>query len=418
MLVVALSLSEQVEKIGAYAGIAAFFGFAILAILCFAQAREIKRLRDWAGRAPERAAELEARVMADAAVRSRAPVRAATAAAAGPPAAVAPAPTPAPAQANGEAPAAAPVASPEAPAAEEGKAEEVPTPAEAAVEGEAEKPAEAADEAKEEVAPVAEGEAEAEKPDAEKAPAAAAAAAPVAAATAAASAPPSATPGNGTPGEIPPLPRATPAPRPGPAAQPPRPRPGAAPLRTGNNPAVRRPVPPSPAARRVGPPAEPEGRSPGRLAALVAGGVIGLIALVFAATQIFGGEEETPAPNKPSTEAEVTATPDATREPTNTAPSPAETTVAVLNGTFTGGLAAETADKIVGAGFKKGTVGDYSDQARAVSVVLYAKNSRKRALEVAKLLEIPSTSVEPVNESENPAEGSDVVVIVGADQTQ
>src|SRR5204863_6493802 len=62
----AFSLQDQVEKYGAYIGIAAFFGLAVLSVLYFAQARELKRLRDWAGRAPERAQEIEARVVAQA----------------------------------------------------------------------------------------------------------------------------------------------------------------------------------------------------------------------------------------------------------------------------------------------------------------------------------------------------------------
>ena len=59
MVLFAFSLQDQVEKYGAYVGIAAFFGLAVLTLLYFAQAREVKRLREWAGRAPERAAELE-----------------------------------------------------------------------------------------------------------------------------------------------------------------------------------------------------------------------------------------------------------------------------------------------------------------------------------------------------------------------
>src|SRR5690349_4918315 len=62
----AFSLQKEIEHYGAYAGIAAVFGLGILSLLYFAQAREVKRLREWAGRAPERAAELEARVTADA----------------------------------------------------------------------------------------------------------------------------------------------------------------------------------------------------------------------------------------------------------------------------------------------------------------------------------------------------------------
>jgi hypothetical protein len=37
---------------------AAFLGLAILALLYFSQARDVRRLREWAGRAPERAEEL------------------------------------------------------------------------------------------------------------------------------------------------------------------------------------------------------------------------------------------------------------------------------------------------------------------------------------------------------------------------
>jgi hypothetical protein len=45
-----------VTHLGAVAGFFAFLGVAGLALYAFAQAREVRRLRDWAGRAPERAA--------------------------------------------------------------------------------------------------------------------------------------------------------------------------------------------------------------------------------------------------------------------------------------------------------------------------------------------------------------------------
>src|SRR4051794_31974420 len=73
MVLIAFSLQDQVEKYGAYVGIAAFFGLAILSLLYFAQAREVKRLREWAGRAPERAAELEQAVLDHAEEVRRAP---------------------------------------------------------------------------------------------------------------------------------------------------------------------------------------------------------------------------------------------------------------------------------------------------------------------------------------------------------
>jgi hypothetical protein len=47
---------ELIERIGAFLGLAAFLGLGVLALLYFQQGREVRRLRDWAGRAPERAA--------------------------------------------------------------------------------------------------------------------------------------------------------------------------------------------------------------------------------------------------------------------------------------------------------------------------------------------------------------------------
>jgi hypothetical protein len=48
---------ELIKEIGAFAGLAAFLGLAVLAMLAFSQARDIRRLREWAGSAPERDSE-------------------------------------------------------------------------------------------------------------------------------------------------------------------------------------------------------------------------------------------------------------------------------------------------------------------------------------------------------------------------
>jgi hypothetical protein len=56
----------SLEEIGALLGFAAFAGLAVLVFLTFQQARHIRRLRDWAGRAPERAAAELARVEGEA----------------------------------------------------------------------------------------------------------------------------------------------------------------------------------------------------------------------------------------------------------------------------------------------------------------------------------------------------------------
>src|SRR4051794_41340198 len=66
-LLAKISLSHEIEKYGGYAGWASLVGLAVLSVLYFAQAREVRRLRDWAGRAPERDAEIQERVAATAA---------------------------------------------------------------------------------------------------------------------------------------------------------------------------------------------------------------------------------------------------------------------------------------------------------------------------------------------------------------
>jgi phage shock protein PspC (stress-responsive transcriptional regulator) len=50
-------LLKLIEQIGSFAGLAAFLGLGVFALLSFAHGRDIRRLRDWAGSAPERDAE-------------------------------------------------------------------------------------------------------------------------------------------------------------------------------------------------------------------------------------------------------------------------------------------------------------------------------------------------------------------------
>src|SRR4051794_20869037 len=56
-LPLALHIPHVVEQAGSLAGFAAVIGLAVLSALYFSQARDLRRLREWAGRAPERAAE-------------------------------------------------------------------------------------------------------------------------------------------------------------------------------------------------------------------------------------------------------------------------------------------------------------------------------------------------------------------------
>jgi len=51
-------LTDVIQTVGGYAGLVALLGLGVLSFLVFSQARDIRRLREWAGGAPERDAEV------------------------------------------------------------------------------------------------------------------------------------------------------------------------------------------------------------------------------------------------------------------------------------------------------------------------------------------------------------------------
>ena len=78
-MVLALSVSSEIKTVGAYAGLAALLGLAILSLLYFAQARETRRLAEWIEREEQR------RESAPAPVAAYVPAARASAPAPGPP---------------------------------------------------------------------------------------------------------------------------------------------------------------------------------------------------------------------------------------------------------------------------------------------------------------------------------------------
>jgi hypothetical protein len=94
---------------------------------------------------------------------------------------------------------------------------------------------------------------------------------------------------------------------------------------------------------------------------------------------------------------------------------PGNVTVAVLNGTTVPHLAAALSAQIAAAGFKKGTINDYSDKQLAESVVQYAPGHQAEAKAVGRRLGISQR--EPVT-ADSRALGGDatVIVIAGADK--
>ena len=89
--------------------------------------------------------------------------------------------------------------------------------------------------------------------------------------------------------------------------------------------------------------------------------------------------------------------------------------MAVLNGTTVPGLAATLSDEVNAAGFKVGTITNFSDQQLAESVVQYAPGHQAEAEAVSRRLGIAQR--EPVNPSSQALAGdATVIVIAGADK--
>ncbi len=396
-LLASLNISSRVNEFGAYAGLAAIVGLGVLSLLYFAQAREVKRLREWAGRAPERSAEIEAAAAQSAQSRMAAHPQANAPAS---PAAVAPArPTTAvpPAVASTAAAAAAAVRPGGTPATTPVGRTGVPVTPPVSKPG---------------------------SPAAPGAPATPASATPPAGAPAV---PPASAPAGQPTVIIPPVtqsPATTPAvPTPAtPAARTPVPRPAAAaPLRA---PA---PVAYTPTSARAQASAERElgveERSPLRTTLAVVAGVVAVAALVFIlVTQVFGGSSS-PAPNRVAGETTATKTTATTKTTKTTATtstvSRGNVTVAFLNGTRVTGVARGVANKVQRAGYKIGAVTNAVDQTATSTIVYYGDGQRAQAQQVAAVLSLPATAVRPIDQSTRVVAGpdADVVVVVGADQS-
>jgi len=379
---------DVIQDVGAYAGFAAVVGLAVLAALFFSQARDLRRLREWAGRAPERTAEQGA---FQAATPEQTAQQAARPAAAGAvkaipavkPAGAKPEPgeKPAPAKPGAPAPAGKPGAAPPVPATAAAMAAGAaatasgPAPATPAAAPGKDEPD---DESKD-------GDKKDEKPEPAKAPD---------------GAPPTPAPTGpqpATPSARPPTPPPVLPARPAPPVRSP-----AAAASTSQSTAV---LPASSSRLRDRPGRSgSDGLSP-RYIALIAAGVIVIGGgVVFGISQLGGDDGGGTSADQASDEPQA---------PVN----PSTVTVSVLNGTTVPGLAAQIGDEVESSGFQRGNVANALDQQRTSSTVLYAEGADREAKLVAKRLGI--ATVEPIDPDSAALGGNaSVVVIVGADQTQ
>jgi hypothetical protein len=399
-------LPEIVQDIGAYAGIASVVGLAVLSVLYFSQARDVKRLREWAGRAPERA-ELGTGL---------------------------PQPTPGKAMPQQQAQQQPKQPQPQAPP-QPSKAPAVPAAAGAAAAG----AAAAATQQKQGAAP---------KAPAAPAPATAGAGANAAAKPAAATAQSGAAPAalkqetpapaqpasnQGAPAAAQPKTGAPPvpgAPRPAPSAAsgasqggPPAAPPQARPQPAGG---------PGPQQTQIIPPKSESWHqrifgSTRNLILAICGVVLLGAGVALALTQLSGDDSGTPSGDQAAQETQGEGNNggggggngqgEGRQERRNRpAIDPSTVTVSVLNGTTVPGLAARVSDEVETAGFEVGTVANSSDQQRAESVILFAPGHEREAAAVSRKLDIAQR--EPIDAATQGLAGdATVVVVTGADRS-
>lgn len=458
-----------VQEIGSYAGLAAVLGLAVLSALYFSQARDIKRLREWAGRAPERAPESASvqRVAAQPAATTPVPRAPGQAAPAGRPQPVAgragpqlpPTPVGTRAAGAGAASAAAvgpaaatPTAARAAESAQDGEDDEqapgenaanggagdgtndrpalsqntvvhpAPGPLDEVEEEDAADRERPEDDLEEDSAEFAVGEDEYDEDSGE-----------LAAGedeydedvegdedgdwdeTGDHSSLPEEQGDEPAVSAIPPV-----APRPGVPALPARPAPAASARDATPSPTILPPYSESrPGAVAAGGRRSRGGvfASRGRAAGVLAVAILILAALAFGATQLLGGGGDT-AKKGPSGSSQPAPSASGKAKPKKAAGiDPASVRVAVLNGTTVPGLAAQVGDSVEKQGFRLGTVTNFNDKQRAESVVLYAPGAEREAADVGRRLKISQR--EPIDaESQGVAGDATVVIVTGQDKTQ
>ena len=404
----AVALGDKIESLGSYLGIAAMVGLGVLSMLYFAQAREVKRLREWAGRSPERDAELAQRVQSDAQRRVVAqPVQV-------------PRPVNQPASPQTAAAQSADAARKAAAAAVMEKFQQPGTAAGTPAvgpPGQLDRPAAAAS------GPAASGAGTATPP---------APGAPGSSATPGAPTTPGA-PATATPAPTPgaPAPTAAAAGAAAAAARQAGPPARTAPFANGaggqdtHESDAARPAPlpdlpirprsaPAPASRRD----EDRDASRGPRIGIIAGGVLGVIAIgVVLMLLLNGGGDSPPADN----EIGSSTPPPAASKPAASATKVDRkaTRIAVLNGTTQTGLARNVGNKLESSGFTILTVGDNADQTITKTTISYADGNEKAAQVVAQIMDLPRSGVKPIDLNTATAVQPDakVVVVVGSDRS-
>lgn len=161
-------------------------------------------------------------------------------------------------------------------------------------------------------------------------------------------------------------------------------------------------------------------RSPARAVVLVVGGLIVVVlALVFAVSALKGGGGGSPAASTPAQSSTASEAPRSRGTHTSAharASNPTDTTVTVLNGTGTAGLAHHLASDLQQSGYSQAAAAAAVPQGtHPATVVEYTHGHRADAQAVARSLNV--TQVQPIDSSTAALAGpATVVVLAGADQ--
>jgi hypothetical protein len=157
----------------------------------------------------------------------------------------------------------------------------------------------------------------------------------------------------------------------------------------------------TPSASPRGAVATPQHHARRRVAAVlaIAVGLAVAVGVVIALTSGGGGSGTAPSSQAAQRGSAVGTHTTATQARTTTAKAlpPSKTTVAVLNGTSTPGLANTVANSLAADGYQRGPVGNASDHQRSVTIVAYTGGHQPEANEVAKALGVPSDAVQAID---------------------
>ncbi|MFL5844927.1 MAG: LytR C-terminal domain-containing protein, partial [Solirubrobacteraceae bacterium] len=140
-----------------------------------------------------------------------------------------------------------------------------------------------------------------------------------------------------------------------------------------------------------------------------------LLVVVLLVSGVIGGGND----DKSSGATTTAGTTASTTPAGKSVPAPADTSVAVLNGTTVTGLAKQAAEALTARGYQVPTTTDAADQAQQTSQVAYAEGFEPSAKRIAKIVGVSASQVVAIDPSTQAVAGDvNVAVTMGLDKAQ